>query len=283
MSAASPSSVLPAGSPSAAPPIRIGAFLLGFALAGFFDGILLHQILQWHHLLSGLDGARFAAIGTQVLADGVFHAVMYVIGIAGLWLLLRHRGQLGQTRATALAGHALIGFAAWQVLDVVAVHWVLGLHRVRMDASMPLVWDIGWLVVFGVATGAWGRWLLSRNPPAGNPPGTPWRGTAAGGTLGAVVLAAAVLNLAPVSPITASGAGDGAGQVTLVTLPGDGARSAYAFAQRYGAAIIEASSDGTVWLINVPAGASRMPRYADGAWVVAAGGWGGCASWLAAR
>lgn len=26
--------------------------VLGFALGGFFDGILLHQILQWHHLLS---------------------------------------------------------------------------------------------------------------------------------------------------------------------------------------------------------------------------------------
>lgn len=26
-------------------------YLLGFALGGFFDGILLHQVLQWHHLL----------------------------------------------------------------------------------------------------------------------------------------------------------------------------------------------------------------------------------------
>jgi uncharacterized membrane protein len=30
--------------------------LLGFALGGFFDGILLHQILQWHHLLSSRSG-----------------------------------------------------------------------------------------------------------------------------------------------------------------------------------------------------------------------------------
>lgn len=28
--------------------------LLGFALGGFFDGILLHQVLQWHHLAFGL-------------------------------------------------------------------------------------------------------------------------------------------------------------------------------------------------------------------------------------
>ncbi|WP_420225483.1 DUF2243 domain-containing protein [Pigmentiphaga litoralis] len=81
---------------------------------------------------------------------------MYLVGLAGLGVLLRHRGQLSQTRATVLAGHALIGFAAWQVLDVVIVHWVLGLHRVRMDASAPLAWDIGWLIIFGVATGLWG-------------------------------------------------------------------------------------------------------------------------------
>jgi uncharacterized membrane protein len=26
--------------------------VLGFGLGGFFDGIILHQVLQWHHLLS---------------------------------------------------------------------------------------------------------------------------------------------------------------------------------------------------------------------------------------
>jgi uncharacterized membrane protein len=26
--------------------------LLGIGLGGFFDGIVLHQILQWHHMLS---------------------------------------------------------------------------------------------------------------------------------------------------------------------------------------------------------------------------------------
>jgi len=59
---------------------------LGFALGGFFDGILLHQILQWHHLFSlvpGMDDLRL-----QVLWDGYFHLLMYVValvGLAGLW------------------------------------------------------------------------------------------------------------------------------------------------------------------------------------------------------
>jgi uncharacterized membrane protein len=64
-------------------------FVLGFALGGFFDGILLHQVLQWHHFLSlvpGMDDLRL-----QVLWDGYFHMLMYVIAVVGLWGLWRSR------------------------------------------------------------------------------------------------------------------------------------------------------------------------------------------------
>ncbi len=54
----------------------IAASLLGFALGGFFDGVLLHQILQWHHLLSGIE-AISSQLELQILADGLFHAAMY--------------------------------------------------------------------------------------------------------------------------------------------------------------------------------------------------------------
>jgi uncharacterized membrane protein len=32
-------------------PVAAG-LLFGLGLGGFFDGILLHQVLQWHHMLS---------------------------------------------------------------------------------------------------------------------------------------------------------------------------------------------------------------------------------------
>ncbi len=56
--------------------------LLGVALGGFFDGILLHQILQWHHLLSLVAG--MGDLRTQVLWDGYFHALMYAVAALGL-------------------------------------------------------------------------------------------------------------------------------------------------------------------------------------------------------
>jgi uncharacterized membrane protein len=141
---------------SGSPPIA--GWLLGFALGGFFDGILLHQILQWHHLLSALEGRdlRF-----QVAADGYFHALMYVIAVAGLWLLWRDRnaGTMGGRRITAAM---LVGFGVWHLVDGVLSHWVLGIHRIRMDSDNRLFWDVLWLALFG-AVPLLAGWLLSRN------------------------------------------------------------------------------------------------------------------------
>ena len=138
------------------------AFALGFALSGFFDGILLHQILQWHHLLSALEGdLRF-----QVVADGWFHAAMYGVAALGLWRLWRARGALDAPGAgRALAAWGLIGFGAWHVVDAVGSHWLLGLHRIRMDAEAPLAWDLGWLAAFGLLPLALGLVLRRRGGP----------------------------------------------------------------------------------------------------------------------
>ncbi|MDC7789201.1 DUF2243 domain-containing protein, partial [Rhodoplanes tepidamans] len=146
--------------------LRWSGWLLGFALGGFYDGILLHQILQWHHLLLGVDAAPFRDVRVQVLADGLFHALMYAIALAGGWLLWRGRAALDAAGAgRGLVADLLIGFGAWHVVDAVLFHWVLAIHRLRMDVAEPLPWDIGWLVAFGLLPIAAGL-LLRRRPPA---------------------------------------------------------------------------------------------------------------------
>lgn len=127
----------------------IWSVLLGFAVGGFFDGILLHQILQWHHLLSlvpAVDSLRL-----QVLWDGYFHALMYVIALLGLWGLWRNRAAPGQPTGAALFGAVLIGFGLWHAADSVLSHWLLGIHRIRLDSPNPLLWDLIWFTFFGVA------------------------------------------------------------------------------------------------------------------------------------
>src|SRR5690606_1536758 len=103
------------------------AFWLGFAFSGFFDGILLHQILQWHHLLSAI---RTEDVRFQVLMDGYFHLLMYAIAALGLWLLWRARRSFEAPGASRrFLAYFLIGFGVWHGLDAVASHWVLGIHR----------------------------------------------------------------------------------------------------------------------------------------------------------
>ena len=144
--------------------LAIASFLLGFALSGFLDGIVLHQVLQWHHLLSALDGdLRF-----QIAADGWFHVAMYAVaalGLAALWRARQAASRPGAGRGLATWG--LLGFGAWHVVDAVGSHWLLGIHRIRMDVEVPLLWDLGWLAAFGLAPiGA--AWFLHRRGGGGS-------------------------------------------------------------------------------------------------------------------
>jgi uncharacterized membrane protein len=155
-------------------PWVIWGAVLGFALGGFFDGILLHQILQWHHLLSlvpGLDDLRL-----QVLWDGYFHALMYLIALAGLWGLWRaRRGDAAAHPRPPLPGALLVGFGSWHVVDGILSHWLLGIHRIKLDSPNPLAWDLFWFVVFGLLPIVAGRILLRRRPTRpGNPVAAAW-------------------------------------------------------------------------------------------------------------
>lgn len=130
--------------------MRLPGFLAGFALGGFMDGILLHQILQWHHLLSGVTDA--ADLRFQMFWDGVFHAAHYALAAIALVLFATRRHDAAAPGAgRALAAATLAGFGAWHLLDAVLNHWILGLHRIRQDAPDPLFWDLVFFAL-GVVT-----------------------------------------------------------------------------------------------------------------------------------
>jgi uncharacterized membrane protein len=147
-------------------PLAGAGLLLGISLGGFFDGILLHQILQWHHLLSNVDAAQDLRV--QLMADGLFHALMYLIAAIALHRLWRRRSAVSQRDAgRMLWGRALIGFGLWHIADAVLSHWVTGIHRIKMDSPHPLVWDIAWFVVFGLLPAVAG-WAVARTPGSGH-------------------------------------------------------------------------------------------------------------------
>src|SRR5918998_71859 len=71
---------------------RAPGLLLGIGLGGFVDGIVLHQILQWHHMLTSTSGnppTTVAGLEANTLADGLFHAATWVFVAAGSTALWR--------------------------------------------------------------------------------------------------------------------------------------------------------------------------------------------------
>ena len=143
---------------TAAQPPKLPAFLMGLGLGGFIDGIVLHQILQWHHILTGTDAHpsdTVLGLESNTLADGFFHLATWVIVVAALGLTVR----AWQRRELAPRAHPLRecrrrgGFA---VVEGVVDHQLLGIHHVRDDLGAPIGWDIGFLV-FGALLIAVGR------------------------------------------------------------------------------------------------------------------------------
>ena len=71
-------------------PLSAG-ILFGLGLGGFFDGIVLHQVLQWHHMLTnaGVPADTVQNMRINVFWDGIFHLATYAFvaaGLAVLWL-----------------------------------------------------------------------------------------------------------------------------------------------------------------------------------------------------
>jgi uncharacterized membrane protein len=118
----------------------VSGFVLGVGFGGFFDGIVLHQLLQWHHVASSLippDGADALAMNT--FWDGVFHMAMYAVAVLGLVLLWRALTRPGVRFDPRLIVCAIaIGFGAFHVFDSVVFHWLLDLHHICYGPNQAL-------------------------------------------------------------------------------------------------------------------------------------------------
>ena len=143
--------------------LRKAGILLGLGLGGFFDGIVLHQLLQWHHLVSSVD--RFSpetvpGLRINTFADGLFHAVTYIFTVLGLTLLWRALRAGEGVTARQLIGLALLGWGLFNVGEGVVDHLLLGIHHVNetVPREQWLWWDLGFLL-WGAAMIAGGWWL----------------------------------------------------------------------------------------------------------------------------
>ncbi len=143
-------------------PPRTSGLLFGLGLGGFVDGIVLHQILQWHHMVSAeAPTDTVAGLELNTLADGFFHLATWLLVVAGLITTLTawRQGRLAPNFSFHF-GLVLAGWGLFNLVEGLVDHQILGVHHVRDDLGAPLSWDLAFLASGVLLIG--GGWLLHR-------------------------------------------------------------------------------------------------------------------------
>jgi uncharacterized membrane protein len=137
-------------------------FLFGLGLGGFFDGIVLHQLLQWHHMLSSwYPITNLENLELNTFWDGIFHSATYLFVVGALFILWRTAKRTHLYWSTKLlAGTMLMGFGTFNIVEGLINHHLLGLHHVNETVAPAqwIYWDLGFLI-WGAAMLGGGLWL----------------------------------------------------------------------------------------------------------------------------
>ena len=145
-------------------PTRAPGLLLGLGLGGFIDGIVAHQLFQWHHMVSDTGDHpvdTISGLEANTLADGVFHLGTWVLVTLGVMLMLRSWQQRRPAPNFRFqTGLLLMGWGIFNIVEGLINHQLLGVHHVRDDLGGPTSWDVGFLA-FGLALSIAG-WALHK-------------------------------------------------------------------------------------------------------------------------
>ena len=117
--------------------LNVGSILLGIGLLGAFDGIVFHQLLQWHSVYMGANRQL------QIVSDGLFHAftvVMLAIGAIMLW----RAGRPGNVRQgnRLLVGGILLGGGGFNFVEGIINHHILQIHHVKPGDPNQFMYDL---------------------------------------------------------------------------------------------------------------------------------------------
>lgn len=127
-------------------PIISAGMLLGCGLGAFVDGIVLHQLLQWHNLLSSVHPpVDLLSMKYNMLWDGAFHVLAWLVVVLGVRQLWRagKRSDVSWSTPTML-GASLLGWGLFNFVEGIVDHQLLGLHHVHPGTHQQ-AWDFAFL------------------------------------------------------------------------------------------------------------------------------------------
>ncbi|MDQ4143519.1 MAG: DUF2243 domain-containing protein [Actinomycetota bacterium] len=141
-----------------------GYVVLGVGVGALIDGFVLHQLLQWHHLVSSkTTDQTVSGLETNTLADGIFHSASLVVLLIGVGLLLGRR-----LEPRPLIGLALVGWGVFNVVDQLLFHLALEAHHIREGVDNYLVYDWGFFAL-GIVLIAVGSLIARRTGDSSRP------------------------------------------------------------------------------------------------------------------
>ena len=133
-------------------PLIAAGTALGIGMGGFVDGIVLHQLLQVHNMLSakyptrGIPAEQLVVnLEINMFWDGLFHVltwVMTAVGLALLWHAVRQRN-VPLTTQTFVAS-MFLGWGLFNLVEGIIDHHILHIHHVT-DTDNHLLWDLAFL------------------------------------------------------------------------------------------------------------------------------------------
>lgn len=130
-------------------PLLTTSIILGIGVGGFIDGIVFHQILQWHEMLSNrIPPTDYVGKSVNMFWDGIFHAFTLIVSFAGMVLLwkLLHRNNIDRS-GYLFSGGLLAGWGIFNMVEGTIDHQLLKLHNVKEISENPEAWNIGFLVL----------------------------------------------------------------------------------------------------------------------------------------
>jgi uncharacterized membrane protein len=132
----------------------VAGVFLGMSFAGFFDGIVLHQILQWHHMVSSIRPTdSIEDLEANTFWDGVFlvgASILTALGLSLLWVA--HKSDRLSYSTKTLVASLLFGAGAFNVVEGLIDHHLLGIHHVK-SGSNQIFWDFGFLALSAIVAG----------------------------------------------------------------------------------------------------------------------------------
>ena len=148
---------------TASMPLTSAAMILGIGIGGFIDGIVLHQVLQWHEMLSNkLPPDNLLDKNVNTFWDGIFHLFTLVATMLGIYLLWKLLTKINTNKSGyLLAGGMLLGWGLFNMVEEIINHQLLQLHNVREFIPNKDAYNYGFLL-FSLALLLAGKLLVRK-------------------------------------------------------------------------------------------------------------------------